>query len=87
MSTQESKGRPTPKRKEAESKRKVSSLAPIVTKHKPEKIVLLSVLPICVGMNQRCQHEIVDLLVDSFVTTWIRVAQLVSIFFQQSLLY
>jgi hypothetical protein len=32
MSTQESKGRPTPKRKEAESKRKVSSLAPIVTK-------------------------------------------------------
>ena len=32
MSTQESKGRPTPKRKEAESKRKISSLAPIVTK-------------------------------------------------------
>ena len=32
MSTQESKGRPTPKRKEAESKRKVSSLAPIVSK-------------------------------------------------------
>ena len=32
MITQESKGRPTPKRKEAESKRKVSSLAPIVTK-------------------------------------------------------
>ena len=32
MSTNESKGRPTPKRKEAESKRKVSSLAPIVTK-------------------------------------------------------
>ena len=32
MSTQESKGRPTPKRKEAQSKRKVSSLAPIVTK-------------------------------------------------------
>ena len=32
MSTHESKGRPTPKRKEAESKRKVSSLAPIVTK-------------------------------------------------------
>jgi len=32
MSTQESKGRPTPKRREAESKRKVSSLAPIVTK-------------------------------------------------------
>ena len=32
MSTQESKGRPTQKRKEAESKRKVSSLAPIVTK-------------------------------------------------------
>jgi hypothetical protein len=32
MSTQDSKGRPTPKRKEAESKRKISSLAPIVTK-------------------------------------------------------
>jgi len=32
MSTHESKGRPTPKRKEAELKRKVSSLAPIVTK-------------------------------------------------------
>ena len=32
MSTNESKGRPTPKRKDAESKRKVSSLAPIVTK-------------------------------------------------------
>lgn len=32
MSTNESKGRPTPKRKESESKRKVSSLAPIVTK-------------------------------------------------------
>ena len=32
MSTNESKGRPTPKRKEAESKRKVSSLAPVVTK-------------------------------------------------------
>jgi hypothetical protein len=32
MSTHEGKGRPTPKRKEAESKRKVSSLAPIVTK-------------------------------------------------------
>ena len=32
MNSQESKGRPTPKRKEAESKRKVSSLAPIVTK-------------------------------------------------------
>jgi hypothetical protein len=32
MSTHESKGRPTPKRKEAESKRKVSSLAPLVTK-------------------------------------------------------
>lgn len=32
MSTNESKGRPTPKRKDAESKRKVSSLAPVVTK-------------------------------------------------------
>jgi hypothetical protein len=32
MSSHESKGRPTPKRKEAESKRKVSSLAPLVTK-------------------------------------------------------
>ena len=32
MNSQESKGRPTPKRKEAESKRKISSLAPIVTK-------------------------------------------------------
>jgi hypothetical protein len=32
MSSHEGKGRPTPKRKEAESKRKVSSLAPIVTK-------------------------------------------------------
>jgi len=32
MTTNESKGRPTPKRKEAESKRKVSSLAPVVTK-------------------------------------------------------
>ena len=32
MSANESKGRPTPKRKEAESKRKVSSLAPVVTK-------------------------------------------------------
>jgi hypothetical protein len=32
MSTHESKGRPTPKRKDSESKRKVSSLAPIVTK-------------------------------------------------------
>jgi len=32
MNTHESKGRPTPTRKEAESKRKVSSLAPIVTK-------------------------------------------------------
>jgi len=32
MTTNESKGRPTPKRKDAESKRKVSSLAPIVTK-------------------------------------------------------
>jgi hypothetical protein len=32
MSSHEGKGRPTPKRKEAESKRKVSSLSPIVTK-------------------------------------------------------
>lgn len=32
MTTNESKGRPTPKRKDAESKRKVSSLAPVVTK-------------------------------------------------------
>ncbi|CAN2201746.1 Protein of unknown function DUF3043 [Candidatus Nanopelagicaceae bacterium] len=32
MTTNEGKGRPTPKRKEAESKRKVSSLSPIVTK-------------------------------------------------------
>ena len=32
MTSNEGKGRPTPKRKEAESKRKVSSLAPIVTK-------------------------------------------------------
>jgi hypothetical protein len=32
MSSHEGKGRPTPTRKEAESKRKVSSLAPIVTK-------------------------------------------------------
>ena len=32
MSSHEGKGRPTPKRKEVESKRKVSSLAPIVTK-------------------------------------------------------
>jgi len=32
MTTNESKGRPTPKRKEAESKRKVSSLAPVLTK-------------------------------------------------------
>jgi hypothetical protein len=32
MSTHESKGRPTPKRKDAELKRKTSSLAPIVTK-------------------------------------------------------
>lgn len=32
MSTNEGKGRPTPKRKEAESKRKVSSLSPVVTK-------------------------------------------------------
>jgi len=32
MTTNEGKGRPTPKRKEAESKRKVSSLAPVVTK-------------------------------------------------------
>jgi hypothetical protein len=30
--TSEGKGRPTPKRKEAESKRKVSTLAPVVTK-------------------------------------------------------
>jgi hypothetical protein len=32
MTTHEGKGRPTPKRKDAESKRKVSSLSPIVTK-------------------------------------------------------
>jgi nitrate reductase NapE component len=32
MTTNESKGRPTPKRKDAESQRKVSSLAPIITK-------------------------------------------------------
>ena len=32
MTSNEGKGRPTPKRKDAESKRKVSSLAPIVTK-------------------------------------------------------
>jgi hypothetical protein len=32
MTTNEGKGRPTPKRKDAESKRKVSSLAPVVTK-------------------------------------------------------
>lgn len=32
MTTQEGKGRPTPKRKEAQSKRKHSSLSPIVTK-------------------------------------------------------
>jgi len=32
MTTNEGKGRPTPKRKEAESKRKVSTLAPVVTK-------------------------------------------------------
>jgi hypothetical protein len=32
MTSNEGKGRPTPTRKEAESKRKVSSLAPIVTK-------------------------------------------------------
>ena len=32
MTTNEGKGRPTPKRKEAESKRKVSSLSPVVTK-------------------------------------------------------
>ena len=32
MTSNEGKGRPTPTRKEAESKRKVSSLAPVVTK-------------------------------------------------------
>jgi hypothetical protein len=32
MTTNEGKGRPTPTRKEAESKRKVSTLAPVVTK-------------------------------------------------------
>ena len=32
MTSNEGKGRPTPKRKEAESKRKVSTLAPVVTK-------------------------------------------------------
>jgi hypothetical protein len=32
MTSNEGKGRPTPKRKDVESKRKVSSLAPIVTK-------------------------------------------------------
>ena len=32
MTSNEGKGRPTPKRKDAESKRKVSTLAPVVTK-------------------------------------------------------
>ena len=32
MTSNEGKGRPTPKRKDVESKRKVSTLAPIVTK-------------------------------------------------------
>ena len=36
MSTQEGKGRPTPTRKEAESKRKVSSLSPVVTKEQKQ---------------------------------------------------
>jgi hypothetical protein len=42
MTENEGKGRPTPKRRDAESKRKVSSLAPLVSKEQKRASKTLS---------------------------------------------